>query len=113
MAASIESLSELVDVLSTQVNLLSNDTEPLVKEVDEKLEEHLAKAVEKLASDHHAVLLANHGPVVAGQSLEEAVFATEELEETAKLYLLTKDMEQAPLTDEQVAEIKRRYPIRC
>ncbi len=44
----------------------------------------LAKAVEKLAGRHHAVLLANHGPVVAGSSLANAQFAAEELEETAK-----------------------------
>jgi 3-dehydro-4-phosphotetronate decarboxylase len=46
----------------------------------------LALAVTKLASDHHAVLLANHGPVVSGTSLSTALFATEELEETAKLF---------------------------
>ena len=32
----------------------------------------LAKAVKEMASRHHAVLLANHGPVVAGKSLEDA-----------------------------------------
>lgn len=37
-----------------------------------------------------AVLLANHGPVVTGRTFRDAVFAAEELEETAKLYLLTK-----------------------
>ena len=39
-----------------------------------------------MASKHHALLLANHGPVVAGDSLANAVYATEELEETAKLF---------------------------
>ncbi len=50
----------------------------------------LAKAVREMASKHHAVLLASHGPVVAGSSIEEAVYATEELEETAKLFLLLR-----------------------
>ena len=48
----------------------------------------LGPAVEALAERHRAVLLANHGPVVAGTSLEAAVYAIEELEETAKLFLL-------------------------
>ena len=48
----------------------------------------LAKVVREMASEHHAVLLANHGPVVSGKCLQDAVYATEELEETAKLFLL-------------------------
>ena len=72
----------------------------------------LAAAVREMASDHHAVLLANHGPVVAGTSLEEAVYATEELEETAKLFLVLQGMKTRPLTDAQVAELKRRFPTK-
>jgi len=72
----------------------------------------LAKAVREMASKHHAVLLANHGPVVAGTSLEDAVYATEELEETAKLYLLLRDMRTRPLTAEQVAELRKRFPTK-
>ncbi|MCW8974155.1 MAG: aldolase [Sedimenticola sp.] len=51
---------------------------------------NLAKAVKEMASKHHAVLLANHGPVVAGKSLLDAVYATEELEETARLFLMLR-----------------------
>jgi ribulose-5-phosphate 4-epimerase/fuculose-1-phosphate aldolase len=69
----------------------------------------LAQAVEKLAGKHHAVLLANHGPVVAGTSLENAVYATEELEETAKLFLMLRNTPTRPLTDEQTAELRRRF----
>lgn len=70
----------------------------------------LAKAVAEMASDHHAVLLANHGPVVAGKSLQDAVYATEELEETSKLFLALQGMKTRPLTPEQVEEIQRRFP---
>ena len=48
----------------------------------------LGEAVGQFAAKHAAVLLANHGPVVSGSSLSAAVDAIEELEETARLYLL-------------------------
>jgi ribulose-5-phosphate 4-epimerase/fuculose-1-phosphate aldolase len=69
----------------------------------------LADAVGRLAGKHHAVLLANHGPVVAGTSLENAVYATEELEETAKLFLMLRGTATRLLTPEQVAELRRRF----
>lgn len=70
----------------------------------------LGPAVEALADRHHAVLLANHGPVVAGDSLEAAVYAMEELEETAKLYLLLRGNSIRPLTPAQVEELERTFP---
>jgi ribulose-5-phosphate 4-epimerase/fuculose-1-phosphate aldolase len=70
----------------------------------------LAKAVKEMASDHHAVLLANHGPVVAGKTLKDAVYATEELEETAKLFLMLKEAKTSYLTDQQVTELNTRFP---
>ena len=72
---------------------------------------NLAKAVKEMASRHHAVLLANHGPVVAGKSLADAVYATEELEETAKLFLLLRGQQVSPLSAEQVADLEERFPI--
>ena len=75
-------------------------------------DETLAKAVEALAGEHHAVLLANHGPVVAGTSLSNAQFATEELEETAKLYLMLRNQPIRPLTPEQVDDLRCRYNLR-
>ena len=70
----------------------------------------LAEAVAKLAGKHHAVLLANHGPVVAGTSLDAAVGAIEELEETARLFLLLRQEKTRWLTPEQVADVRKRYP---
>ena len=70
----------------------------------------LANAVREVAGRHHAVLLANHGPVVAGKDLETAVYATEELEETAKLFLLLQGRQLSVLSAAQVADLERRYP---
>ena len=75
-------------------------------------DEALAKAVEKLAGRHHAVLLANHGPVVAGTSLANAQYATEELEETAKLFLMLRSLPTRPLTSVQVRELREKYSLR-
>ena len=70
----------------------------------------LADAVRGYAGRHHALLLANHGPVVAGASLAAAADAVEELEATAKLYLLLRGQRVRPLTPTQVADIRQRYP---
>ncbi len=71
-------------------------------------DESLALAVGEAAKTHSAVLLANHGPVVSGTSLREAQYATEELEETAKLHLLLAGRQTRPLTAEQVEALRRR-----
>lgn len=70
----------------------------------------LARAVGEMAGRHHAVLLANHGPVVAGATLDDAVHATEELEETAKLFLLLRGSPVRPLGAAEVEELRRRFP---
>ena len=67
------------------------------------------KAVREMASRHHAVLLANHGPLVAGNSLEDAIYAIEELEETAKLFLMLKDFKTRPLADSQVTALGKTF----
>ena len=74
-------------------------------------DESLALAVDKLAGDHHAVLLANHGPVVAGTSLDNAMYATEELEETARLFLLLRNQPINPLTEAQVEDLRARLQL--
>ena len=70
----------------------------------------LAEAVRRLASRHHALLLANHGPVVGGSTLAAAADAIEELEATARLHLLLRGEKIRPLDAAQVAELRRRYP---
>ena len=70
----------------------------------------LADAVRRFAGKHHALLLANHGPVVAGSSLAAAADATEELEETAKLFLLLQGRRIRALDAAQVAALRARHP---
>jgi 3-dehydro-4-phosphotetronate decarboxylase len=65
----------------------------------------VADAIKGLAGKYSSVLLANHGPVVAGDSLEAAVYAMEELEETAKLYLLLRGLNPRHLSPEQVSDL--------
>ena len=66
----------------------------------------LADAIRELARTHPALLLANHGPIVSGASLEAAVYATEELEETAKLFLLLRGAPVRALNESQITELE-------
>jgi ribulose-5-phosphate 4-epimerase/fuculose-1-phosphate aldolase len=70
----------------------------------------LAEAVGALAATHKAMLLANHGPVVAGRSLDDAVDSAEELEQTARLLLLVGARPVSLLTGEQVAAVQAAFP---
>jgi ribulose-5-phosphate 4-epimerase/fuculose-1-phosphate aldolase len=71
----------------------------------------VADAIKGLAGKYASVLLANHGPVVAGDTLEAAVFAMEELEETAKLYLLLRGMNPRYLSPSQVADLVKTFGV--
>jgi ribulose-5-phosphate 4-epimerase/fuculose-1-phosphate aldolase len=71
----------------------------------------LADAVRALAGQHHAVLLANHGPVVAGRSLADAQYASEDLEEAAKLFLMLQNHAIRALTEAQVADLRARFNL--
>ncbi len=73
-------------------------------------DERLADAVEQAAKASRAVLLSNHGPVVAGKSLDAAVASTEELEETAKLFLMLRQEKTRYLSDADVTELNQRFP---
>lgn len=70
----------------------------------------LAEEVKRVSREHRSMLLANHGPIVSGASLEEAVYAYEELEETAKIFFILGDRPTSPLSAEDVADINRTFP---
>lgn len=68
----------------------------------------LAEAVGLLATSHHAMVLANHGPVVSGTTLANAQYAIEELEETARLFLMLGNRPIRPLTSAQVDALQHK-----
>ena len=70
----------------------------------------LGEAIREYIAKTPAVLLANHGPVVAGKSLDDAMYAAEELEETAKLFLLLQNHRTRPLTPEQIDDLHAHFP---
>ena len=71
----------------------------------------MGEAVRGLAGKRSAVMLANHGPVVAGKDVEAACNAIEELEDTARLALLTRGLNPQMLTPPQVTELVTHFDI--
>ena len=71
----------------------------------------MGDTIRGLASKRAAVLLANHGPVVAGRDLESAVNAMEELEETAKLTLLTRGLSPKLLSDVEARAVFMKFNV--
>lgn len=71
----------------------------------------LGDAIRGLAGKHCAMLLSNHGPVVSGSTLETAIYAFEELEETAKIFLLLRNMPTNCLNHEQITELKEVFKL--
>ena len=71
----------------------------------------MGEAVRSLAGKRSAVMLASHGPVVAGLELEAAIFAIEELEETAKLALMLRGCKPNLLSDFHIADLKTHFEI--
>lgn len=69
----------------------------------------VADAIRALAGDFTSILLANHGPVVSGETLEAAVFGCEELEETCRLALLTRGSRPRLLTRAQVEDVAKTF----
>lgn len=62
-------------------------------------------AIHQAAKNARAILLANHGPVVSAATLRDAVYAAEELEEAAKLFLLLRGHPMRLLTPPQVEDL--------
>jgi ribulose-5-phosphate 4-epimerase/fuculose-1-phosphate aldolase len=71
----------------------------------------MGEAVRGLAGRRSAVMLANHGPVVAGKDIEAACNAIEELEDTARLALLTRGMQPRGLSEAQVQAVVDRFDV--
>ena len=71
----------------------------------------MARAVRGLAGKRSAVMLANHGPVVAGKDVEAACNAIEELEDTAKLAMMVHGMNARGLSDDEVGAVVRRFDV--
>ena len=66
-------------------------------------------AINTAARDARAVLLANHGPVVSGDTLTDAVYAAEELEEAAKLFLMIRGHSPRLLSGSQVDDLLETF----
>lgn len=71
----------------------------------------MGDAVRGLAGKRSAVMLANHGPVVAGKDVEAACNAIEELEETARLAMLMRGTDAVALSDKQVRAVVAKFDI--
>lgn len=71
----------------------------------------MGSAVRGLAGKRSAVMLANHGPVVAGKDVEAACNAIEELEATARLALLMRGIPANTLTDDQVQSVATAFDL--
>ena len=71
----------------------------------------MGEAIKGLAGKRSAVLLANHGPVVSGKTLEASVNAIEELENTAKLALILRGMNAIELDPNQVKTVVNKFDI--
>lgn len=71
----------------------------------------MGDAVRNLEGQRSAVILANHGPVVTAGSLENAVYAMEELEEAARLAVTLSGRQARQLTEAQIANLVRTFDI--
>jgi len=69
----------------------------------------LAEAAGRVAARCRGVLLAHHGTVVSGKDLDDAVYNAEELEETARLFLVLRNENYTVLNHDAVEELRKRF----
>ena len=71
----------------------------------------MGEAVRGLAGKRSAVMLANHGPVVAGKDVEAACNAIEELEDTARLAMMMRGHAARALNSEQIDDLITHFDV--
>lgn len=71
----------------------------------------MGEALRSLGGKRSAVLLANHGPVVAGKDIEAACNAIEELEDTARLAIMMRGFDPKLLSPEQVRDVVTKFEV--
>jgi ribulose-5-phosphate 4-epimerase/fuculose-1-phosphate aldolase len=71
----------------------------------------MGDAVRGLAGKRAAVMLANHGPVVAGKDVEAACNAIEELEDTARLAMMTRGLNPRTLTEAELQAVVTKFDV--
>jgi ribulose-5-phosphate 4-epimerase/fuculose-1-phosphate aldolase len=71
----------------------------------------MGAAVRSLAGKRSAVMLANHGPVVAGKDIEAACNAIEELEDTARLAMLMRGFDARQLNQNQITDLITQFDV--
>ena len=71
----------------------------------------MGAAVRGLAGKRSAVMLANHGPVVAGKDIEAACNAIEELEDTARLAMMLRGLPARMLSDAQITDLVTHFDV--
>ena len=71
----------------------------------------MGEAVRGLAGKRTAVMLANHGPVVAGKDIEAACNAIEELEDTSRLAMMTRGLNPRMLTQAEQQALITKFDV--
>ena len=71
----------------------------------------MGEAVRGLAGKRTAVMLANHGPVVASKDVEAACNAIEELEDTARLAMMIRGMSPQGLSNDDIGRLVTKFDV--